>query len=138
MSGSSKTPHIDLRRSPLGRARGRGSARAGSHHWWAQRLTAVALVPLTLWFIWSVIRLAGAAQGDVETWLASPTQLALMLCLIVATFHHLQLGLQVVIEDYVHEDGPKLAAVLAVKGLCILLGLICAISALIVGFNGLS
>jgi succinate dehydrogenase / fumarate reductase, membrane anchor subunit len=135
MSGTQRKPHVDMLRSPLGRARGLGSARAGSHHWWAQRLTAVALVPLTLWFIWSVLRLTGARQDDVADFLGSPVNLALMLSLIVATFHHLQLGMQVVIEDYVHHDGLKLASVLAVKGLCILLGLICAISALAIGLS---
>jgi succinate dehydrogenase / fumarate reductase membrane anchor subunit len=112
-----------------------GSARAGSQHWRAQRLTAVALVPLTLWFIWSMLRLAGASQADVADWLASPVRLALMLALILATFHHLQLGLQVVIEDYVPREGVKLMAVLAVKGLCVLLALICAISALALGLS---
>jgi succinate dehydrogenase / fumarate reductase membrane anchor subunit len=135
MSGTQRKPHVDMLRSPLGRARGLGSARAGSHHWWAQRLTAVALVPLTLWFIWSVLHLTGARQDDVADFLGSPVNLALMLALIVATFHHLQLGLQVVIEDYVHHDGLKLASVLAMKGLCILLGLICAISALAIGLS---
>ena len=129
------TPRIDMLRSPLGRARGLGSARAGSTHWWAQRLTAVALVPLTLWFIWSMLRLTGASQADVQDWLSSPLRLALLLSLIVATFHHLQLGLQVVIEDYVHHDGLKLASILAAKGVCILLALICAISALALGLN---
>src|ERR1019366_3380257 len=124
----SPTPHVDTLRSPLGRARGLGSARAGSRHWWAQRLTSVALVPLTLWFIWSIMHLTGASQADVADWLASPVRLALLLALIAATFHHLQLGMQVVIEDYVPQEGVKLAAVLAIKGLCILLALICAIS----------
>jgi succinate dehydrogenase / fumarate reductase, membrane anchor subunit len=128
-------PHIDMLRSPLGRAKGLGSARAGSKHWWAQRVTAVALVPLTLWFIWSITRLTSASQADVADWLASPVRLSLMLALIAATFHHLQLGLQVVIEDYVTQEGVKLAAVLAVKGLCILLALICATSALALGLN---
>ena len=135
MSGTNKPPHIDMLRSPLGRARGLGSARAGSKHWWAQRLTAVALVPLTLWFIWSVLHLTGASQADVQAWLSSPFRLAMMLSLIAATFHHLQLGLQVVIEDYVHEDTIKLAAILAMKGVCILLALICAVSALSLGLN---
>lgn len=135
MPESPNMPHIDMRRSPLGRARGLGSARAGSKHWWAQRLTSVALVPLTLWFIWSMLRLTGASQTDIADWLASPVRLALMLALIAATFHHLQLGLQVVIEDYVPQEGVKLAAVLAVKGLCVLLALICAISALALGLN---
>ena len=129
------TPHVDMLRSPLGRARGLGSARAGSKHWWAQRLTSVALVPLTLWFIWSILHLTGASQADVADWLASPVRMALLLSLIAATFHHLQLGMQVVIEDYVPREGVKLAAVLVVKGLCILLALICAISALALGLN---
>jgi succinate dehydrogenase / fumarate reductase membrane anchor subunit len=135
MPVESNPPHIDMLRSPLGRARGLGSARAGSKHWWAQRLTAIALVPLTLWFIWSVLHLTNASQTDVADWLSSPIQLALMLALIVATFHHLQLGLQVVIEDYVPQEGVKLAAVLAVKGLCILLALICVICALTLGLS---
>jgi succinate dehydrogenase / fumarate reductase membrane anchor subunit len=135
MPDSPKPPHIDVLRSPLGRARGLGSARAGSKHWWAQRLTSLALVPLTLWFIWSVLHLAGASQVDIADWLSNPIRLALLLALIAATFHHLQLGLQVVIEDYVPHEGVKLASVLAVKGLCILLGLVCAISALTLGLN---
>jgi len=128
-------PHVDMLRSPLGRARGLGSARAGSKHWWAQRLTSIALVPLTLWFIWSVLHLTGATQADIADWLSSPVRLALMLALIAATFHHLQLGMQVVIEDYVPNEGVKLASVLAVKAICILLALICAISALAIGLN---
>jgi len=135
MPETTNLPSIDMRRSPLGRARGLGSARAGSKHWWAQRLTAIALVPLTLWFIWSMLRLTDASQADVADWLASPVRLALLLALIAATFHHLQLGLQVVIEDYVPQEGVKLAAILAVKALCILLAMICAISALILGLG---
>ena len=135
MPDSRNVPHIDMFRSPLGRARGLGSARAGSKHWWAQRLTAVALVPLTIWFIWSMMRLTDATQADVADWLSSPVRLALMLALIAATFHHLQLGLQVVIEDYVPQEGIRFAAVLAIKGLCVLLALICAISALILGLD---
>jgi succinate dehydrogenase / fumarate reductase membrane anchor subunit len=130
MSG---TPHIDMMRSPLGRARGLGSARAGSHHWWAQRLTALALVPLTLWFIFSVIHLSGASHQVVIDWLSTPLTLGLMLALIVATFHHLQLGVQVVIEDYVHEERAKMASVLAVKAVCVLLALVCIVSVLKIG-----
>src|SRR6202011_5184424 len=100
MPDTSKPSHIDMLRSPLGRARGLGSARAGSKHWWAQRLSSVALVPLTLWFIWSIMHLTTASQADIVDWLGSPVRLALLLALIAATFHHLQLGLQVVIEDY--------------------------------------
>jgi succinate dehydrogenase / fumarate reductase membrane anchor subunit len=131
MPDLSNPPHIDMLRSPLGRARGLGSARSGSKHWWAQRLTSIALVPLTLWFIWSILRLTNASQGDVAEWLSSPVRMALMLALIVATFHHLQLGMQVVIEDYVPQEGIKLAAVLVIKALCVLLALICAVCAII-------
>jgi succinate dehydrogenase / fumarate reductase membrane anchor subunit len=135
MPDSSTPPHIDMLRSPLGRARGLGSARAGSKHWWGQRLTAIALVPLTIWFIRGMLHLTNASQADVVDWMSSPVRLALMLALIFATFHYLQLGLQVVIEDYVPQEGIKLAAVLALKGLCILLALICAICALILGLT---
>ncbi len=133
MANSQGAPHVDMLRSPLGRARGLGSARAGAAHWWAQRLTAVALVPLTLWFIWTVIRLKGADQAGVVAWLASPVALVMMLALIVATFHHLQLGLQVVIEDYVKGHGTKLTAILAIKAACFLLALACIVSVLKLG-----
>jgi succinate dehydrogenase / fumarate reductase membrane anchor subunit len=130
MSG---TPRIDLLRSPLGRARGLGSARAGSHHWWVQRLTAIALVPLTIWFIFSVIHLSGASRQQVIDWLSAPLTLCLMLALIVATFHHLQLGLQVVIEDYIHNDRIKFATVLLIKALSAFLALVCIVSVLKIG-----
>jgi succinate dehydrogenase / fumarate reductase membrane anchor subunit len=129
----SDTPHLNTLRSPLGRARGLGSARAGSHHWWAMRLTSLALVPLTLWFIFAVIRLAGASHQAVIDWLSAPLTMGLMLALIVATFHHLHLGLQVVIEDYVHDDRFKVPAVLLIKGLSFLLALVCFVSVLKIG-----
>jgi succinate dehydrogenase / fumarate reductase membrane anchor subunit len=128
-----QTPQIDILRSPLGRARGLGSARSGSNHWWAQRLTAIALVPLTLWFIFSVIHLAGAPQDAVIGWLSGPLTLVFMLLLIVMQFYHLNLGLQVVIEDYVHHDPTKMAAILAMKAFCLLLGLVCIVSVLKIG-----
>ena len=102
-------------RTPLGRVRGLGSAKGGTHHWWMQRLTAVALVPLTVWFILSLITLSGADHATVAAWLASPLPAVLMIRLIVATFHHLQLGLQVIIEDYVHGEGMRLACIISVK-----------------------
>ena len=135
MAISNQPPHVDVLRSALSRARGLGSARAGSKHWWAQRVTAAALVPLTLWFIWSMLRLTDATRDDVADWLSSPLVMAMMLSLIAATFHHLQLGLQVMIEDYVHQDNLKLPAVLAMKGVCILLGLICTVCVLALGLS---
>ena len=128
-----ETPQIDILRSPLGRARGLGSAKAGSRHWWAQRLTAIALLPLTLWFIWSVIHLSGASHQGVIDWMSAPLTLGLMLALVVTTFHHLQLGLQVVLEDYVHNEPLKVGAVLLMKALCVLLALVCFVSVLKIG-----
>jgi len=97
------------------------------------RVTSVALIPLTLWFIWSVLHLTGATRYDVADWLSGPVNMALMLALIVATFHHMASGLQVVIEDYVHKEEVKVPSLLAVKGLCILLALICVVATLKVG-----
>jgi succinate dehydrogenase / fumarate reductase, membrane anchor subunit len=133
MSGASKPPNINVMRSPLARARGLGAARTGSSHWWAQRVTAVALVPLTLWFIWSVIRLTGEPREAMVAWLSSPLPLVLMLALVIATFHHLQLGLQVIIEDYVPNEPVKIGAVLLLKALCTLLALVCIVSVLKIG-----
>src|SRR5690606_7426635 len=110
-------------RAPLARVRGLGSAKEGVGHWWVQRVTALALIPLAIWFVGSVIALVGADYATVVNWLRSPVVAALLLLLILATFYHAALGLQVVIEDYVHDEPVKLAAILAVKGLCLLLGL---------------
>ena len=128
------TTHISTLRSPLGRARGLGSAKAGSAHWRAQRTTGLALVPLTIWFIYSVIHLSGASREAVMHWLSAPLPMVLMLALIVATFHHLQMGLQVVIEDYVHYEPAKMVSLLLVRGLSWLLALVCIVSVLKIGF----
>lgn len=133
MAGSDKTPHVAIRRSQLGQARGLGSARAGSAQWWAQRVTALALVPLTLWFIASMMGLEGAGQGAVASWLHGPVALVLLLCLIGASFWHMALGLCVVIEDYVHQEGTRLALVLGVRAASVLLALLCVVAALRLG-----
>ena len=102
-------------KSPLGQVRGLGSAKNGTHHWWAQRVTAVALVPLTLWFVFALAFNVGGDFDAMKAWLAAPYNAILMLLLIVATFHHLHLGVQVVIEDYIHAEGAKIALMLVVK-----------------------
>ena len=107
--------------SPLAQARGLGSAKEGVSHWWAQRVSAVALVPLTLWFVYSVVMLTGADQDTARHWLSRPASAILMALLIIATFTHAALGLQVVIEDYVHREGVKIVTLLLVKGLIVLL-----------------
>ena len=109
-------------RSPLGRARGLGSAKTGTDHWWAQRLTALALVPLTIWFVVSMILVTGADYAAAVDFISSPSNAVLLILLIVATFHHGQLGLQVVIEDYIHTKWLEVGLIIAVKGLAIFLG----------------
>ncbi|MGH8454032.1 MAG: succinate dehydrogenase, hydrophobic membrane anchor protein [Nevskiales bacterium] len=102
-------------RSPLSRARGLGSAKDGVSHWVWQRLTALALVPLTFWFVASVALHVDADYAVMRAWVATP-YVAVLLSLYLATlFHHSQLGLQVVIEDYVHTRWVNLSLLLLVK-----------------------
>ena len=117
-------------RTPLGRVRGLGSAKDGTGHWWMQRLTALALVPITVWFVISVIGMTGASYAEFSTWLANPLVAGLFLILIAATFYHAVLGLQVVVEDYVHNEGVKIATLLVIKAAAVLLGLTAALSVL--------
>lgn len=123
-------------RSPLGRARGLGSAKQGVAHWWAQRLTAVALVPLAIWFVVSIAALAGAEHGAVVAWLRAPVTVVAMVLLIAAGFHHLQLGLQVVLEDYVHSDWLRLGAIIGVKFGAAVLALAAFYAVLRIAFEG--
>lgn len=89
-------------RSPLGRAIWLGSAKEGVEHWWRQRVMAVALVPLTLWFVASIITHRGNDYTVVIAWLKTPLATLMMALLLIALFYHTALGLQVIIEDYVH------------------------------------
>ena len=107
-------------RSPLGRAIGLGSAKEGVNHWWRQRVSALALVPLTLWFVISVIGLIGADHATFVAWVRSPMRAVFLVLLLVATLYHTALGLQVVIEDYVEREGMRLAALLVMRLLCVL------------------
>ncbi|HEY7842027.1 MAG TPA: succinate dehydrogenase, hydrophobic membrane anchor protein [Gammaproteobacteria bacterium] len=109
--------------SPLSRVRGLGSAKSGTHHWWQQRLTAVALVPLGLWFIYSLIAVDVTNHASVVRWLREPVTVVLLILLLGALLHHAQLGVQVVIEDYVEPEWQKLACIVMVKFLTIFAGL---------------
>jgi succinate dehydrogenase / fumarate reductase membrane anchor subunit len=102
-------------RSPLGRAIGLGSAKEGVEHWWAQRITAIALVPLSLWFVSAVIGLVGADLETVQNWVSQPLAAILLVLLLIAMFYHLALGIQVVIEDYVHTELARLGLVVVVR-----------------------
>ncbi len=123
-------------RSPLGRVRGLGSARDGVGHWWAARMTALALIPLALWFVASVVTLTGADYATVRAWIGSPVVAGLLVLLVLMTFTHAALGLQEIVEDYIHHEGAKLAALLAVKAFALLLGLTGVLAVLTILFGG--
>ena len=121
-------------RSPLARAIGLGSAREGVRHWWAERISAVALLPLTLWFAASIIAHTGSDYTTFVAWLRTPLVATLMILLLIALFHHTALGLQVVIEDYIHSGG-KFAAVIAVRLGCFALAIAGFVATLRIAFS---
>jgi len=106
--------------TPIARVRGLGSAQEGAHHWWLERLTSIATFLLFVWLIVSLIRLPSLDHRGVTEWLATPTAAVPMLLLIVSTFWHLKLGLQVVIEDYVHDEGNHFFSIILVNFLTII------------------
>lgn len=123
-------------RTPLARVRGLGSSRSGVHHWWAQRLTAVILVPLVLWFAVSLLSVAHADHATMKAWVSRPFNTALLVVLLTTMFYHARLGLQVVIEDYVHEEMVKLGVLLAMNLVVIVAGATAVISVLKIAFGG--
>ncbi|PWS38861.1 succinate dehydrogenase, hydrophobic membrane anchor protein [Falsiroseomonas bella] len=127
---SGQPPRQATLRSPLGRVRGMGSAKSGAHHWWMQRVTSIALLPLTIWFILSLATSAGMTHAEVLLWIGQPFNVVLLLALIGLTFHHTASGLQVIIEDYTNQEWLKIGLVLAVKGICWLLGIAAALAVL--------
>ena len=96
-------PQVEIMRSQLGRVRGLGAGKSGVEHWWIERVTAIALIPLTLWFVVSVLGLLGVPQIVMVHWAGRPVNTVLLLALVILTFHHMQLGLQVVLDEYVHD-----------------------------------
>lgn len=117
-------------RAPLARVRGYGSAKSGAHHWWAQRLSAIALVPLLLWFVASLVFIATADYTTAADWVRSPYNSALLILLIGALFYHAQLGMQVVFEDYISTPWLQVASIILVRFLAMLLAVIAIVAAL--------
>lgn len=124
--------------SPIAEVRGLGPADAGAggHHWWTERLTAVATLLLFVWLLVSLLRLPSLDQPAVTAWLSSPLAAVPMLLLIVATFWHLKLGLQVVLEDYVHDEGSKFFSLAVLNFLTIGAGALALFSVLKIAFAG--
>ena len=110
-------------RSPLSKVRGLGSAKGGTLHFWYQRITAIVLVPLILWVCYSIVSITGMDYESVITWMSSPINALLMLALVIAVFFHALLGIQVVIEDYIHTEWQKIGSIILVKFLVFLAGM---------------
>ena len=123
------------RRTPLARARGLGSAKEGVHHWWMQRLTAIALIPLVVWFAISLVMLSGADYQVVRAWIGSPLVMVMLILTIGIGLHHGQLGLQVVWEDYT-EGAFRVVMIVLTKFLAVLFGLGAIVAVLRIGFGG--
>lgn len=123
-------------RSPLGRALGLGSAKEGVAHWWAQRVSAAALVPLSLWFVAEIVALTGADRAMVLAWLHRPYPAIVMILLLIATFYHMALGVQVVIEDYVHTEWVKISALVLNKFVALVLAVSGIFAVLRIAFQG--
>ena len=102
-------------RGSVARARGLGSAKEGVSHWWVQRLTALALIPLGLWFVASMVCFAGADHAAISQWLSAPFTLVALSLTLIAAFYHAVLGLQVVIEDYIHTKAVKVTLIILIQ-----------------------
>lgn len=116
-------PTLRTLRTPLGRVRGLGAARGGTHHWWMQRVTSIALLPLTIWLVFTLATMPDSTWQQATAWIGRPFNAVLLLAFLAAAFHHTAAGLQVVIEDYVRGEFARLGGVMLVKGACFLLWL---------------
>lgn len=117
-------------RTPLSKVKGLGAAKEGASHWWNQRLTAIALVPLALWFSFSIALMAVGDYATVSAWIGSPFSAVLLILAVSVGFYHGYLGLQVVIEDYVAQESLKIALLIAVGLLAMLFATIGVVSVL--------
>jgi succinate dehydrogenase / fumarate reductase membrane anchor subunit len=116
-------------RTPLSQVKGLGSAKEGTTHFWRQRLTALVLIPLILWFGFSLAAMPVDYMTLVST-IKSPAVMVGLIILIIATFYHAQLGLQIIIEDYVSSHSKRLVSIILVNFLCLLLGVIGVVAVL--------
>ncbi|KAF3978166.1 MAG: succinate dehydrogenase, hydrophobic membrane anchor protein [Methylococcales symbiont of Iophon sp. n. MRB-2018] len=105
---------MDLQ-TPLAKVRGLGSAKAGTHHFWMQRITAISLIPLSFWMVSFTRQLLTASHSEMVVWLAAPVDTSIAIAWIIAAFYHAALGLQVVIEDYVHSEWLKITSIWLMK-----------------------
>jgi succinate dehydrogenase / fumarate reductase membrane anchor subunit len=123
-------------RSPVARVRGLGSAKSGTQHWWHQRVSAVALILLVSWFVVSLILNAPAGQAQVRAWVSSPVTMVMLIMTILFGLWHAALGMQVVIEDYVHSEGMKIGLILLIKCLAVLAAVAAVVAMFRMAFGG--
>ena len=123
-------------RTPLGKVRGLGSAKEGTDHFWRQRLTSIANVPLIMFFVWLVVKLNGASHEEAVAMLGHPLVSLMLLAVIFSVCLHMKLGMQVVIEDYIHSEGTKITLVILNIFFCVGVGLASAFAVLKLGFGG--
>ena len=124
-------------RSPLGRVLGYGAAKEGTvSHWWLQRLTSAALVPLTVWFVYCLLTLPALDYATVVAWLSSTWSALLLILLVLTATRHSQLGLQVVIEDYVHSHGVKTITLVLITFAHVVIAAAATFAILKVAFGG--
>lgn len=119
----------------LGRVRGLGTAKSGTDHWWKQRVTAIANAALLIWFVVSLLRLPDLTYATVVAWLRQPIVAVPMLLMIANLYYHLRLGVQVLIEDYVHHEGNKVLAVLLLNFFTLALGFTAMFSVFKIAFG---
>ena len=123
-------------RSPISRVTGLGTAKEGVGHWWSQRVTSVALVLLGLWFVTSLLRMPNFGHELVTTWIAMPVNAVLLLLLIGTLVYHSQLGVQVVVEDYVHHHGLKIGTMMVLTFAHVVLAALAMFAVLRIAFGG--
>ncbi|MGQ0741317.1 MAG: succinate dehydrogenase, hydrophobic membrane anchor protein [Alphaproteobacteria bacterium] len=121
--------------TPLHRVEGLGSAKAGTAEFWRQRVTAIALVPLSLWFVWAALALVGADHAAVTAFLADPVNAVLMLLFLIAALYHMSIGIQIIIEDYVQQPFLKVSCIILNRFFALALGAATAFALLKIAFG---
>lgn len=132
-----KTPDSKLMNDPLKNARGHGSAHHGVEHWMMQKVTAIANIPLVLWFVYSMINLYsdGASYEGFTAWVGAPLNTILLVAMFVSVFYHAKLGTENVIEDYISNEGFKRFKLIGLKLFFTLFAIACIVSVLKIAFT---
>lgn len=123
-------------KTPMARVRGLGSAHGGTEHWWHERLTSVAAVPLTLWLAWAVLSMPGWDYDTFTAWLAAPVNAILLILTVLVMFYHAALGSRVIVEDYIHAEWIKTLKLIGINLYFFAAGVVCIFAILKIAFGG--